>query len=87
MGSILIQLARRLTTLTVVATASRSLFQTADLTSQGRLLNDAASLLDAGVLRTTANDALGKIKADNLKKAHAKIESGRSQGKLVLEGF
>jgi NADPH:quinone reductase len=66
---------------------TRSLFQTADLTSQGRLLNDAASLLDAGVLRTTATDAFGKINAENLKKAHTKIESGRSQGKLVLEGF
>jgi NADPH:quinone reductase len=66
---------------------TRSLFQTADLTSQGRLLDDAASLLDAGVLRTTATDALGKINAANLKQAHAKIESGRSHGKLILEGF
>jgi NADPH:quinone reductase len=51
------------------------------------LLNDAASLLDAGILRTTATDAFGRTNAENLKKAHAKIESGRSQGKLLLEGF
>jgi hypothetical protein len=30
---------------------------------------------------------VGKISAENLKKAHAKVERGRSQGKLVLKGF
>jgi hypothetical protein len=55
--------------------------------AQGKLLSDAASLIDAGILRTTATSDLGIINAENLKKAHAAIESGRAHGKLVLAGF
>jgi NADPH:quinone reductase len=51
------------------------------------LLNEVADLIDAGVLRTTIGETVGRINASNLKKAHARIESGRSRGKLVLEGF
>ena len=31
--------------------------------------------------------AMGTIAADNLKRAHALLESGRARGKIVLEGF
>jgi NADPH2:quinone reductase len=30
---------------------------------------------------------MGPIRAENLRKAHALIESGRSRGKVVLAGF
>jgi hypothetical protein len=30
---------------------------------------------------------MGPIRAENLRKAHALIESGRAKGKIVLEGF
>jgi hypothetical protein len=30
---------------------------------------------------------MGKINAENLRKAHALLESGRAQGKVVLAGF
>jgi len=66
---------------------TRSSFQTADMIAQHRLLNDAASLIDNGVLRTTLDKVLGKIDAATLKQAHAAIESGRTTGKLVLEGW
>jgi NADPH2:quinone reductase len=46
-----------------------------------------ADLVDAGVIRTTLGENLGKINAATLKKAHAMIESGRTRGKLVLTGF
>jgi NADPH2:quinone reductase len=36
---------------------------------------------------TAYDRAIGAINAANLKKAHALIESGRSRGKIVLEGF
>jgi NADPH2:quinone reductase len=39
------------------------------------------------VIRTTLGTEFGTINAANLKKAHALIESGKSQGKIVLEGF
>lgn len=66
---------------------TRSSFQTPDMIAQHRLLNDAASLVDNGVLRTTLDKVLGRIDAATLKKAHAAIEGGRTTGKLVLEGW
>jgi hypothetical protein len=38
-------------------------------------------------IRTTFAESFGAINAANLKKTHALIESGRSRGKIVLEGF
>jgi zinc-binding alcohol dehydrogenase family protein len=66
---------------------ARSRFETPDMAEQGRLLSAVAELVDAGRLRTTAHTHLGTINAANLLKAHALIESGKSQGKVVLEGF
>jgi NADPH2:quinone reductase len=66
---------------------TRSLFETPDMIAQHRLLNEVSELVDAGVIRTTFADSLGTINAANLKKAHVLIESGRSRGKIVLEGF
>ncbi|MDR3517245.1 MAG: zinc-binding alcohol dehydrogenase family protein [Azospirillaceae bacterium] len=66
---------------------TRSLFQTPDMIAQHKLLTEVADLVDAGVLRTTLHDTAGAINAANLRRAHALLESGRSIGKLVLEGF
>ena len=66
---------------------TRSLFGTADIAEQGRLLNDVARLIDAGVMHTTLTERFDPIDAANLRKAHALIESGRARGKIVLEGF
>lgn len=66
---------------------TRSLFQTADITRQHDILNEVAELLDAGKIRSTATETLGKIDAATLKRAHAILESNKAKGKLVLEGF
>lgn len=66
---------------------TRSMFQTADMAEQGRLLNMVANLIDDGRIKTTLNEVLRPINAENLLKAHAVIESGKSKGKIVLEGF
>lgn len=66
---------------------TRSMFGTADIGAQGRLLAEVASLVDAGVLRTTVQQNLGTIDAANLRRAHALIEQGGSRGKIVLAGF
>jgi zinc-binding alcohol dehydrogenase family protein len=66
---------------------TRSSFQTADMIAQHNLLNDVADLIDKGVLRTTLAQTFGTINADNLKRAHALLESGKSRGKIVLEGW
>jgi NADPH2:quinone reductase len=66
---------------------TRSSFQTPDMIAQHNLLNDVADLIDKGVLRTTMDQTFGTINAANLKRAHALLESGKSRGKIVLEGW
>jgi len=66
---------------------TRSLFQTPDMQEQGRLLQEVGDLVDAGRIRTTAHTHMGKVNAQNLRRAHALLESGRAQGKVVLAGF
>jgi NADPH2:quinone reductase len=66
---------------------TRSIFQTPDMDQQAKLLDDVAKLVDEGKVRTTLNQVLHPINPANLKRAHALIESGRSKGKIVLEGF
>ncbi len=66
---------------------TRAVFETPDMIAQHNLLNEVSALVDAGVLRTTMTQVLGRIDAAGLKRAHALIEGGRTRGKLVLEGF
>ena len=66
---------------------ARSRFETPDIAEQGALLAEVAALVDAGRIRTTANASFGAINAENLRRAHALIESGKAQGKVVLAGF
>jgi zinc-binding alcohol dehydrogenase family protein len=66
---------------------TRSKFEAPDMSRQGELLAEVAGLVDAGRIRTTANASFGTINAANLRRAHALIESGKAQGKVVLEGF
>lgn len=66
---------------------TRSIYGTPDMAEQGRILNEASALVDAGKLRTTLTERLSPINAANLKRVHALIESGKARGKIVLEGF
>lgn len=66
---------------------TRPLFETADMDEQGKLLDEVSRLVDAGTIRTTATERLSPIDAANLKRAHALLETNRSRGKIVLEGF
>ena len=66
---------------------TRSIFETPDMIEQHNLLDEVSRLVDQGVLRTTLGEKLGRINAANLKRAHAMVESGKSRGKLVLDGF
>jgi NADPH:quinone reductase-like Zn-dependent oxidoreductase len=66
---------------------TRSLYETADMIRQHELLDRVADLVDEGVLKTTFGEHYGRINASNLRRAHQWIESGRAQGKIVLEGF
>jgi zinc-binding alcohol dehydrogenase family protein len=66
---------------------TRPAYQTPDMIVQHAILDEAAALLEKGVLRTTLTTHLGPITAANLKRAHALLEGGRVIGKIVLEGF
>jgi len=66
---------------------TRPMFQTADIQAQHDLLNETARLLDEGVLQHTMTENYGPLTAARLREAHAKLESGRMIGKLVLSGF
>jgi NADPH2:quinone reductase len=66
---------------------TRSMFATADIDAQGKLLDQAASLLEDGKLKTTLTERLSPIDAATLKKAHEMSESGKMIGKVVVEGF
>ncbi len=59
-------------------------FITEDIEEQHRLLNRLAELVDEGKIRTTVTEKISPINAANLKLAHAKIESGKTIGKIVL---
>jgi zinc-binding alcohol dehydrogenase family protein len=66
---------------------TRPLFETPDMIRQHEILERVAALVDAGTLRTTVGEHFGTINAENLRRAHALIESNRARGKIVLEGF
>lgn len=66
---------------------TRAIYGTPDMDEQSRILNEVANAVDARKIRTTATQNLGAINAENLKKAHAQLESGSTIGKVVLEGF
>jgi len=66
---------------------TRAVFATPDMIAQHHLLDEVADLVDQGVLRSTMQENYGKINADNLKRAHAMLESGHTFGKVVLEGW
>ncbi|HAU1545140.1 TPA: zinc-binding alcohol dehydrogenase family protein [Legionella pneumophila] len=66
---------------------TRSMFKTADMIKQHDILTEVARLVDAGKIKTTIAECLGLINADNLRRAHALLESGTSRGKIVLNRF
>ncbi len=66
---------------------TRSMFATPDILEQGHLLDEVARLVDAGTLRTTWTETAGQITAATLREVHARIESGKAKGKIVLSNW
>lgn len=66
---------------------ARAMFQTPDMIEQHKLLTYVAGEIDAGRIRTTLDTVLSPINAENMRKAHALIETGTAKGKIVLEGY
>jgi len=66
---------------------ARSMYQTADMDEQHKLLNQIATWIDEGRIMATTNKILSPINAENLRDVHAQLESGSAIGKFVLEGW
>ncbi|MRX64039.1 zinc-binding alcohol dehydrogenase family protein [Maribacter luteus] len=66
---------------------TRAMFQTEDMIEQHHILDKVSELIDNGTIKTTLGENFGTINAENLRKAHAFLETGKAKGKIVLEGF
>lgn len=64
---------------------TRSMFETADMQEQHNILNKIADLLDNGTLKSTLNETFTGLKAENFKKAHELLESGKTIGKIAIK--
>lgn len=64
---------------------TRSTFETEDMIEQHHILNKVSGLLDNDTLKTTLNETWQGLNADNIKKAHQQLESGKTIGKLVIK--
>lgn len=63
---------------------TRSMFETDDMSEQGKLLSTVAGLLDEGTLVTTRQKTLTGLSPENIQAMHIKQESGKMMGKQVL---
>jgi zinc-binding alcohol dehydrogenase family protein len=66
---------------------TRSMFGTRDIARQGEILDAVAGLIDAGRIASVATSVLEPIDAANLRQAHRLLETGRTIGKVTLQGF
>ena len=63
---------------------TRSMFETDDISEQGKLLSTVAGLLDEGTLVTTRQKTSTGLTPENIQAMHIKQESGTMMGKQVL---
>ncbi|MBS7809552.1 zinc-binding alcohol dehydrogenase family protein [Roseococcus pinisoli] len=66
---------------------ARPVYRASDLLEQHRLLDEVATLVEAGTIQHTLTRHLGRIQAAHLLEGHALVESGRMIGKAVAEGW
>lgn len=64
---------------------TRSMFQTEDMQRQHDILNHISQLLDDGIIKSTLKQTLDGFDVDNVKEAHAILESRKSVGKVVIK--
>lgn len=66
---------------------ARAMHNTPDMIEQHKLLNYVANEIDAGRIRTTLSEVLTPINAENIRAAHALVETGQVRGKVVVQSF
>jgi len=55
-----------------------SMYETANMETQHRLRSEVSALVDAGVLRATHTHTNDPINAENIRRCHEAIETGRA---------
>ncbi|MBC8126047.1 MAG: zinc-binding alcohol dehydrogenase family protein [Gloeobacteraceae cyanobacterium ES-bin-144] len=65
--------------------AARSKFQTPDMHRQGEILQEIATLCDAGSFPKLHTQVFDSFNVANLREAHAAMESGTAHGKWVMK--
>lgn len=65
----------------------RVIHDTPEIIQIHRMLTEVAKMVDDGLVKPTVGHHYGTISAANLRRAHAAIETGRTVGKIVLDGF
>lgn len=66
---------------------TRASVETPKMVEQGAILDRVAKMLEAGKIHTAVQNTISPICARTLREAHARIETGKTQGKLVLIGW
>jgi NADPH2:quinone reductase len=64
---------------------AKSLLNSRDRVSQGRILDQVSAWVDEGKIHHTMSVHLNGMTADNFEEAHRMIGSGKSYGKIVIE--
>src|SRR5690606_34258366 len=65
---------------------TRSVYQTKDMISQHHILNQLADWVDEGEIRSTMSKKLAPLNPETLKEAYENLLTGRTIGKIVVEG-
>ncbi len=63
---------------------TRSMFNTPDISRQGEILDEVASLLDDGTITTTLSETLTGLSVATITQAHQKVLEGHMRGKVVI---
>jgi NADPH:quinone reductase len=66
---------------------TRPLYETDDMVEQHHILNKVGEELEKGNLQHTLQETISPINAENMRKAHGKVEEGKMIGKIVVEGW
>lgn len=64
---------------------TRSMYQTADMARQGKILNEVAKLVDTGVVESSLSETLHGLSVESITEAHRKVLDGHMRGKVVVE--
>ncbi|MFC0139182.1 zinc-binding alcohol dehydrogenase family protein [Erwinia mallotivora] len=63
---------------------TRSMFTTPDISRQGDILHQTATLLDEGKIATSLSKTLHGLSVENLTEAHRQVLEGHMRGKVVI---